>query len=134
MKLTITSKKENVLLSRTEFQADLTFTKTTPARKEVVAEIAKQLKAKSEMVIVEEIKTAFGNTTAKVVGRVYTSKEVMNKIETKRMLEKHVFKEEKVKEAVEEAKPEEKKEEAKPEEAPKEEKKEEPKKEEAKEE
>ena len=91
MNLTINETKENALLFRKEVSATILFEgKTTPSRKEVQAELAKQTKAKATLVLVLQINTNFGEAKAIVKAHIYDNEEVMNTLERKNLVEKHV--------------------------------------------
>lgn len=89
MDLTLITQNTNKLLSRTEVKAKVTFEGTTPARKQIQAEIAKQLKAKPENVLIISTKTAFGESSAKISAHVYNDEKVMMSLERKNLVEKH---------------------------------------------
>ena len=91
MNLTINETKENALLSRKEVIATILFEgSTTPSRKEVQVELAKQIKAKEPLVLVTHINTNFGNAKAQVKAHVYDNEETMKTLERKNLVEKHV--------------------------------------------
>ena len=123
MQLKILEKKEEPLLSRIVIKASAIFEKATPSNEEIKKQIASNLKADENLVVIKGIYTKFGTSEADINAYVYTSKEEMQKIEPKPKEKK----EKKPKpEKPAEAKPE-KKEEAKKEEKPAEEKPEAPK-------
>ena len=117
MDIKINQKTEEPLLSRTRFQATVTFTGATPSAKDLGEALCKQTKNDAKLVQVRTINTKFGKTIASMDAYIYENKDAMHSIEG-------------IGEAEEEAKPEakENKEEAKKEtpeqskEAPKEEK------------
>ena len=89
MNIEITINNDRPVLSRKEIEAKLSFEGTTPSRNEVVKEVAKKTGAKEELVVVREIKTSFGETTAKVTAFVYTDAKVMKDVEGKHMAKRH---------------------------------------------
>ncbi len=90
MNLTINETKENALLSRKEVTATILFEgSTTPSRKEVQAELAKQTKAKEPLVLVTQINTNFGDAKAYVKAHIYDNEEAMKILERKNLVEKH---------------------------------------------
>jgi len=120
MKIEITEKKDNPLLSRQEIKGSLTFNTATPSNDELHANLAKQLNVDKELIKIKKIGTHYGASKADFLVFVYISKEELEKIEPapKKWLEKQEKKAEAAKKKQEEA--------AKPkEEAPKEEKAEE---------
>ncbi|ENO11846.1 ribosomal protein S24E [Thermoplasmatales archaeon SCGC AB-539-C06] len=133
MGIKIIEKKENPLLARTKILAEISFEKATPSNDEVKKQIASEVKADENLVVVKNIYTQYGSTSAKVTAFVYNSKEDLEKIEPKPKKEEKKPGEQPAEKA--EAPKKTPKEEAKPAEAPKGEAKEEaPAKEEKKEE
>jgi ribosomal protein S24E len=136
MKIEITEKKDNPLLSRQEVKGSLTFNTATPSNDELQGSLAKQLNVNKEFIRIKKIGTHFGVSKADFLAFVYTSKEELERIEPApiKWVEKQEKKAEtakKKKEEVEKPKKEAPKEEKK-EEKPAEEKKPEEKKEGAK--
>jgi len=116
MELKITNKEEQKLLDRTLVKARLNFSeKAVPSRKAVLGELSKQLKVDKKLIVIKEIRTVYGSTSADVEVHVYDSEEIKNKLEPKHLLKRS---------ELAEAKKEKKKEEPKPAEAKKEEVKE----------
>ena len=123
----IKDKTENILLSRIEVEAEISFEKSvTPSGEDVKKELSKALEVEADLIVVKKIEVGVGTTTAKVTAYQYLSKDDLKNIEPREK------KKEEKKEGEEAAKKEEPKAEKKEEvkEAPKEEKaeaKEEPK-------
>ena len=116
MELKITNKEEQKLLDRTLVKARLNFSeKAVPSRKAVLGELSKQLKVDKKLIVIKEIRTVYGSTSADVEVHVYDSEEIKNKLEPKHLLKRS---------ELAETKKEKKKEEPKPVEAEKEEVKE----------
>ncbi|MCK4498126.1 30S ribosomal protein S24e, partial [Candidatus Bathyarchaeota archaeon] len=88
MKITVLSKKDNPLLKRKEviFSVDHSKEGVTPSRLELRKKLAELLKAKMELVYVEEVKTKTGETTS--IGRLnaYESPERAELIERKHII------------------------------------------------
>ena len=89
MDLTITQQTKNPLLLRTEVQAKIIFEGSTPKRVEVQKELAKAMKAKEDMVIIQTIQTSFGLSKATLVAHVYSDEAAMKANERANLLEKH---------------------------------------------
>jgi small subunit ribosomal protein S24e len=90
MNISIETQNDNTLLKRKEVSASVLFEGiTTPSRKELQKLIAKETKAKPEMVIIQQIKTLFGTTKAKITAHVYDDQETLKLLERKNLLEKH---------------------------------------------
>jgi small subunit ribosomal protein S24e len=119
MSIKIIEKKENPLLSRIKVLAEISFEKATPSNNDVKKQIASEIKADENLVVVKNIYTQYGSTSAKVTALVYNSKEDLEKIEPKPKKEEKKPGEQPAEKA--EAPKETPKEEAKPAEAPKEE-------------
>ena len=134
MEISITEKKENPTLSRTEIDLKLSFIDaSTPSKEDLKKEIAKSEKAPEDTIIVNNIYNAFGEGSASAHVTIYKSKADLDRVEPQPKKEApkegEAAKEGESKEAPKaDAKAEEK-----PADAAKEEKKEEPAKEEAKE-
>ena len=126
MEITITSKQEKPLLSRTEIIADIMFDAATPKKEEIRQKISASLKSDLNLTVVKKVETVFGQKKAGVLVFVYKNEKDMKNIEPKQKGKKKGAKQESPKEEpkseLEESKKEEKKE------SPKEEKSEEDKK------
>lgn len=101
MDLQITTQKENALLSRNEVIGKLQFEGATPSRKDIQKVVAKKLKAKEAMVIIQQVLVEYGTSFAKVTAFVYSDETAMNRLERKNLLEKHIGHEPKKEEAEE---------------------------------
>ena len=101
MELSITTKTENKLLSRTEVVARLQFEGVTPSRKDIQQAVAKQMKAKEPMTIIQQVKTEYGAPFATVSAYVYSDEKAMKRLERQNLLEKHIGHEPKKEEAEE---------------------------------
>ncbi len=113
----IIEKNQNKLLSRTELKAEIVYEGVTPSNDNVKQELAKELKAKPELVIVKQIKPIFGLKQSLVSAVIYDDAKALKEIERIKKEEKPVEGEAKAEEApkaeekpAEEAKTEEKKE------------------------
>ena len=99
MNLTIKKQDDNTLLGRKEVLGSIIFEgKITPSRKELQDAFAKQLKVKPELLIIQQIKTSFGEATATITAHVYETQEALIRLERKNLLEKHSGYEPKVEE------------------------------------
>jgi len=127
MELKITEKKEDVLLSRKEIIAQITFKGATPSKEEIKKQLVSALKADEKLIVTKNVFTSFGSETAKVIAYQYVNEKDMKKIEPKEKEKKEKSKKEAKSEEAKEVKKEEKKE-PKKEEIKKETKKEAPKK------
>jgi len=122
MKVEISKKKDNPLLSRQEVKGALVFDKATPSNDELAAVLAKQLNVSVDCIRVKKIETHYGASRADFLAFVYSSADELERIE--RAPKKWIEKQEKIEQARKKAKQEEAaKAEAKPEEKPAEEKK-----------
>ena len=65
MELTITEKKENVLVGSTDIRGTITFDAATPSNADVAANVTKQLHADPTLLVVKHIYTQFGQKNAK---------------------------------------------------------------------
>jgi len=129
MKVEIIEKTENPLFKRTEvkFKADHAG-EPTPKRLDARAQLAAQLGVAEELIVIEKLASTHGRQVASGIARVYSSREQLEGLEPKFLLERDMPKEAKAEAKPEEKpkveKPPEKKveepKEAKPEEKPKE--------------
>lgn len=89
MKLDIKNRNKNPLLSREEINAEISFQNKTPSRKELLEQAHKTLNVKKELIIIKNITTTYGASTAKVLIYLYGSKEDLAKIEPEYVRKKH---------------------------------------------
>jgi len=126
MNVEIIEKTENQLFKRTEvkFKADHAG-EPTPKRLDVRAQLASQLGVAAELIVIEKLASTHGRQMASGIARTYSSREQLEGLEPKFLLQRGMPKEAKPEKPKEEMKakpekPEEKVE--KPKEKPKEEK------------
>jgi small subunit ribosomal protein S24e len=81
MEITITSQNENVLLNRKEIRFTIRFTGATPSRKMVHAKLAAMLNTPKDQLVIGTLKNRFGVSEVQGDARVYTSAELLKKIE-----------------------------------------------------
>ena len=81
MEISITSNKQNELLSRRELEFTITYTGATPTRKMVHAKLAATMNAAKEQVVLDSMKSRFGITILTGSARVYQSKDDLVKLE-----------------------------------------------------
>lgn len=84
MELAVKNEKENSLLGRKEVTGTLAFSEKTPSNKEVAEALAKKFGVPSEQVAVKHIYGSFGGITGTFEAHVYTSKELLLKVEPKK--------------------------------------------------
>ena len=89
MELNVLSQTENKTLSRIEAKVKVVFEKATHSRKDIQKEIAKKLKTKEELTIIQTIDTSFSEAKAVVEVTAYSDDKVMANIERKNLVEKH---------------------------------------------
>jgi small subunit ribosomal protein S24e len=130
MNVNLTKREKNPLMHREEIEFEVTDTKNTPSRKEVIAKIAALTNAKPNTVTITKIESTYGSMSAHGQAKVYEDPAFMKTVESEYLAKRGIKEKKEEKEAPKppkeegkEAPKEEKKEEAK--EAPKEEKKEE---------
>ncbi|MBU0665964.1 MAG: hypothetical protein ABIC91_04770 [Nanoarchaeota archaeon] len=105
MILTIIKQEEQPLMNRNKVEANLSFTATTPSRKDVQKDMAKQVKAELGLVMIKSIHSGFGRNIAEVKAYIYKNKKALENCEQKHIIKRHEeTKTEATKEA--EAKPE----------------------------
>lgn len=90
MEIKLLNQKENKLLKRDEFQAEISGTGPTTSRKVVLAEAAKALGVAEELIIVDKITTKRGSQDSWADLLVYKKKEDIPKTKIEKM-EKRIF-------------------------------------------
>ncbi len=107
MELQVVAKKENPLLKRVEvtFKA-IHKAESTPTREALRAELAKQLKAGKDAVVVDRSVSSFGRFETVGYAKIYKSKEEALAVERSHILVRNKLKEPEVKEKKEGAKAE----------------------------
>lgn len=106
MKMEINEKKENPILGRTEIHFTVNHVgEVTPTKGAVSEELAKQLKVKKEVVMLNSIDSVYGSGISKGYAKVYTSKEAAIEFESAHILKRNGIEKKPV--YVAEAKPEE---------------------------
>ena len=115
MELKITNDEEQKLLDRRLIRARLNFSeKAVPSRKVVLEELSKQLKVDKKLIVIKEIKTVYGSTSADVDVHIYSSEEIKNKLEPEYLIKRGIEVADNKEEKKQEPKIEEPKEEPKP--------------------
>jgi ribosomal protein S24E len=82
MELTITKKRDNLLLSRMEITLEVDFVnEPTPKKEDIKKKIVSSEKADEKLVVVKGMKTSFSSGKANVLVHIYKSEEEMKKTE-----------------------------------------------------
>jgi small subunit ribosomal protein S24e len=81
MKVEITSKKSNPLLSREEIDFKVTEINVTPKIADLKAKISSMIESEAESTVITEIKQNFGSKDCIGKARAYKTKEKMKEIE-----------------------------------------------------
>ena len=90
MELEITEQNDNPLLNRQEIKVVIKHNEdSTPRRNQVIKNLAEQLKANRELVIIDHLKNAYGKTETHGYAKVYSDKESLTRIETKPSIDRH---------------------------------------------
>lgn len=90
MKMEINEKKENPLYKRTEVYFTVDHAgESTPGRNAVAEEVAKQMKAKRDCVVVTTIESVYGTGKSKGYAKVYGSKEAALELEREYLLKRN---------------------------------------------
>lgn len=90
MKMEITEKKENPLYKRTEVYFNIDHTgECTPGRNAVAEEVAKQMKAKRDCVVVAAVESVYGIGKSKGYAKVYETKEAALSLEREYLLKRN---------------------------------------------
>ena len=84
MDLNVLGQKDNILLSRKEVTAELSFFGAkTPSKEEVKKKLSEKLKVSENLIVVKSIDGKFGSPTAKVLAYSYLSEGDLKRIEPK---------------------------------------------------
>jgi len=94
MKVEIQQTSENKTLHRKEIIGTLSYKGVTPSREDVRAALAKELKAKPDVLVCKKIETHFGGNVAKIEAFVYETPEYLQKTETPKFVKQAAKKEE----------------------------------------
>lgn len=105
MELEIKEQKPKPLLGREQVIAEIKFQGATPTTEEIKKKIAQKLKKEENLIIVEKIKTKFGEQVAKVKANVYEKEEDIAKTEPEHIKKKNISKKENPAEEKSEEKP-----------------------------
>jgi ribosomal protein S24E len=82
MELTITKKRDNLLLSRMEITLEVDFVnEPTPKKEDIKKKIASSEKADEKLVVVKSMETSFSSGKADVLVHIYKSEEELKKTE-----------------------------------------------------
>ena len=80
---------DNKLLGRNEVVAEVANPGATLSRQEAKKELAKKLKAKEELIIIENITSHFGEKSSTVTAFVYNDEATLKKITLKHILKRN---------------------------------------------
>ncbi|MFQ5405729.1 MAG: 30S ribosomal protein S24e [Candidatus Micrarchaeia archaeon] len=83
MNVEVLSDRENVVFSRREVEVKVDASGATPSREAIAKELALKLGVSAEAVCVVRIVPSYGVKSARVLARVYSSKEQLEKTEPK---------------------------------------------------
>ena len=95
MDLQITSKEKNNLLKLQEIKFEIKGMETTPKRKDVLEKLSALTNSKEENMVVKSINHKFGSHLILGTARLYETKQDMQKIEPKYIMERNFGKTEK---------------------------------------
>ncbi len=90
MELQIVKNTDNKLVGRQELELQIIHTSSaTPKRMEVRKEVAKQMKAKAELVIIDHLKNRYGRAETIGYAKVYADLPSLKATETRPILARH---------------------------------------------
>ncbi len=87
MKILAKKEKENRLLNRKEIFMEIE-SKTIPDRKKVIDFVSANYNCPKENIIIDKIKSKYGENKIEIIGRIYTDKNDLEKIENKHLLKR----------------------------------------------
>lgn len=89
MKITITDKKENLFLNRTELHGTIEFSGATTSNAQLAEGLAKQLHQEANVIVIKQIHTEFGQQKGRFLAYAYAQEKDRKKGE---MMTKHLRK------------------------------------------
>ncbi len=89
MDFKIQNEKEMRLLKRKDYTARVFHDGPTPSRDKIVDALAKQLRAKRELLVVRKIGAEFGSPSSVVEASVYADEESLGRFEPEYMRKRH---------------------------------------------
>ncbi|RLG71061.1 MAG: 30S ribosomal protein S24e, partial [Candidatus Iainarchaeum archaeon] len=81
MEVKIIKREKNPLLRREEILFEIEDVKATPSRQEVFNKLVALLNANAELLVIKNIKSKFGTNIVEGKAHLYSSKEVLEKLE-----------------------------------------------------
>jgi ribosomal protein S24E len=94
MELKIISDNENKVVGRREIKAEINYEQAPPSKQDVLEELAKQLKAEKNLIIIKRLSNVFGLRKMICTANLYADEKTLNKFEPKYLI-KRIKKEEK---------------------------------------
>lgn len=88
VQLSVTTRKEEPLLSRTMVKATLEFENATPSYQEVTSLLASNLKSDEKLIAIRHVYNSFGAKKAEVTAYVYSDEAKKQSIEPKLKVKK----------------------------------------------
>jgi len=90
MEINVTQKKENKVLNRVEVKFDCIYTgEATPKILDVKSKLVALLNTKKELIVVDSLQPNYGEAKATGYAKFYDSREDLESIEPKNMIEKN---------------------------------------------
>jgi len=99
MKIEISARNTNSLLSREEVSFVVKGVNVTPSKKELREKLSALTNAKPETVVIERVASSFGSNDVSGLARIYKDKAAMKKVEQDFLVVRNFGKEEKPAEA-----------------------------------
>ncbi len=89
MQIEVTKEEDNTVLNRKELKVKVLHPAGTPSRIEVKNAVATQFKVAPELVIVDNMKTAFGKKETAAYIKIYESTEAAQQVEREHILKRN---------------------------------------------
>ena len=80
---------DNKLLARREVIVEYDSGEATPSRATAKEELAKHMKTEPRLVLIQQITTSYGDTTARVKAHLYQDEKTMEKVASKHIIERN---------------------------------------------
>lgn len=91
MDIQVIEERNNPLLKRREVVFKVIYEDVTPSRKSIVERLAATMNSKVGLVIVDEIKTAFGKREALGYAKIYETLERVKQVERPHIIARNTF-------------------------------------------
>ncbi|MCD1294800.1 30S ribosomal protein S24e [Methanocella sp. CWC-04] len=89
MEIKVLEEKKNPLLERREVKFCATHNLGTPSREEIKNKIAAYLNSKPELVIIEQMRSAYGKRETYGYAKIYETEDRLKRVETEHIIQRN---------------------------------------------